>query len=210
MEMNKRWMLVLAAACGLAILPVVAGAQETTKKSAKAKSAKATVSSSDAKLPEAVRKTFDNKFPNAKIEQATEEKEGGTMVWDIEFRVGKKHSETDIAQDGTMLELSEQVTPKSVPKAAMSAIRKAAEGGKVNHTDKVTLSYEIKDDKIVKLDKPRTQYEANVTKGEQSSDIIVDGDGKMIEEPKWEAAKSEKASAEKSEGEKPKARKKKV
>ena len=189
MKMNKRWMLVLAATCGLAILPVVAGAQETTKKNAKAKSAKATVSSSEAKLPDAVRKTLDDKFPNAKIEQATEEKEGGTMVWDIEFRVGKKHQETDIAQDGTMLELSEQVTQKAVPKAAMSAIKKAAEGGKVNHTDKVTLNYEIKDDKMVKLEKPRTQYEANVTKGEQSSDIIVDGDGKMIEEPKWEAAK---------------------
>jgi len=188
--------LVAAAVCGLAMLPLVAGAEETTKKSAKAKSAKPTISSSEAKLPDAVRKTFDDKFPNAKIESAQAEKEGGGTVWDIEFRVGKKHQETDIAEDGTMLEHSEQVMPKSVPKAAMSAIKKAAEGGKINVVEKVTLTHEVKGDKTVKLDKPKTQYEANVTKGEQSSDIIVAEDGTMVEEPKWEAAKS---TSEKSE-----------
>jgi hypothetical protein len=193
--MNKfnRWLLVATAVCGLAVLPMVASAQVTAKKTTKAKSAKAESTASETKLPEAVRKTFDDKFPNAKIESAVAEKEGGGTVWDIEFRVGKQHKETDIAEDGTMLEFSEQVTQKSVPKAAMSAIKKAAEGGKINHVEKVTLTHEVKGDKTVKLDKPMTQYEANVTKGEQSSDIIVDADGKMIEAPKWEAAKEKTA-----------------
>jgi hypothetical protein len=90
-----------------------------------------------------------------------------------------------------MIEFSEQVTQKSVPKDAMKAIKKAAEGGKLNRTEKVTLSYELKDGKVVKLEKAKTQYEANVTKGEQSSDIIVDDKGKVIEEPKWSAAKKD-------------------
>jgi hypothetical protein len=111
------------------------------------------------------------------------------MVWDIEFRDGRKHKETDIAEDGTMLEVSEQVTQKSVPAEALKSIKKAAEGGKVKQTDKVAISYEIKDGKLIKLDKPRTQYEASITKGEQTEDVIVDEHGKVIEEPKWETPK---------------------
>ena len=52
----------------------------------------------------------------------------------------------------------------------------------------------VKDGKVIKLEKPKTQYEANVTKGEQSSDIIVDEKGKVIEEPKW-AKKDSKSAA---------------
>lgn len=188
-------MFCWAVVCGVALLPAIASAEIKVRKTAKPKSeTEATISAP--KLPEAVKKTFEGKFPNAKIDKAESEKEGGVMVWDIEFRDGRKHKETDIAEDGTMIEFSEQVTQKSVPKDAMKSIKKAAEGGKLNRTEKVTLSYEIKDGKVIKLDKPKTQYEANVTKGEQSSDIIVDENGKMIEAPKWEAPKAtEKKSA---------------
>jgi hypothetical protein len=182
-------MFCLAVVCGVALLPAIANAQTTTtKKTAKATSEKETTVS-ETTLPEKVRKTFVDKYPNAKIEKATPEKEGGITVWDIEFRDGRKHKETDIADDGRMLESTEQVPQKSVPKDAMKAIKRAAEGGKLNHTDKVEVLYEIKDGKWVKLDKPKTQYEANATKGEQSSDIIVDDKGKVIEEPKWSTAK---------------------
>jgi hypothetical protein len=177
-------------------LPAIVSAEtETTKKAAKPKREKeATVS--ETTLPEKVRKTFVAKFPNATINKATEEKEGGVMVWDIEFRDGRKHKETDIAEDGTMLEFSEQVAPKSVPAEALKSIKKAAEGGKVKQTDKVAISYEIKDGKLIKLDKPRTQYEASITKGEQTEDIIVDEHGKVIEEPKWDAAKAKEKKPE--------------
>ena len=38
-----------------------------------------------------------------------------------------------------MLESTEQVTQKSVPKEAMKSIKKAAEGGKINRTEKVEI-----------------------------------------------------------------------
>lgn len=177
-------------------LPAIVSAEtETTKKTAKPKREKeATVS--ETTLPEKVRKTFVAKFPNATINKADAEKEGGVMVWDIEFRDGRKHKETDIAEDGTMLEVSEQVMQKSVPADALKSIKKAAAGGKVKQTDKVAISYEIKDGKLIKLDKPRTQYEASITKGEQTEDIIVDEHGKVIEEPKWDAAKAKEKKPE--------------
>jgi|tagenome__1003787_1003787.scaffolds.fasta_scaffold20890082_2 hypothetical protein len=194
---------VFASLCTLlaiGLLPAFALAQnETVKKESKTTktSRKAETTISESTLPDAVRKTFTSKFPNATINKAESEKEGGVTVWDIEFREGKKRKETDIAADGTMLEVSEQVTQKSLPKEALRSIKKVAEGGKVKQTDKVSISYEVKDGKIIKLDKTRTQYEASVTKGEQTEDVIVDESGKVIEEPKWDAAKSstEKKSA---------------
>src|SRR5438094_963555 len=115
MRKSSRMMLCMAALCGIAVLPVIASAQATITKKATKPAAKPTITSSEAKLPEAVKKTFDAKFPNAKIESAESEKEGGVMVWDIEFRDGRKHMETDIADNGTLIESSEQVTQKSVP-----------------------------------------------------------------------------------------------
>jgi hypothetical protein len=195
MRTRYRFLFYFAVICGLASLPAVVSAEtQSTKKTAKPKAEKqATIS--ETTLPEKVRKTFVDKFPNAKIEKAESEKEGGIMVWDIEFRDGRKHKETDIAEDGRMLESSEQVTQKSVPKDAMRAIKKAVEGGKLIHTEKVEVLYEIKDGKWTKLDKPKTQYEANATKGEQNSDIIVDDKGKILEEPKWSTEKKNAKSA---------------
>ncbi len=195
MRMKVRLMLYTAAICGLALLPAIAGAQ-TTKKAKKAGSSKPTITSSEAKLPEAVKKTFDEKFPNAKVFTAESEKEGGVMVWDIEFREGRTHKETDIAEDGTMLEYSEQVAQRSVPKEVRASIKKAAEGGRVVRTEKVAISYEAKEGKVIKLEKAKTQYEANVAKGDQIADVVVDDQGKVLEEPKWHAKpKTEKSPA---------------
>jgi hypothetical protein len=188
--MKRRMFASLCTLLAIGLLPAIVLAQtETVKKATKTKrKAEATVGEST--LPEAVRKTFTSKYPNATISKAESEKEGGVTVWDIEFREGRKHMETDIAENGTMLEFSEQVTQKSLPKEALKSIKKAAEGGKVKQTDKVSINYEVKDGKMTKLDKPRTQYEASIMKGDQTQDVIVDEKGKVIEEPKWDAAKS--------------------
>src|SRR4051794_15145668 len=197
--MKRRMIASLCTLLAVCLLPAIVLAQtETVKKeSNSAKATKTTKSKraaettvSESTLPEAVRKTFTSKYPNATINKAESEKEGGVMVWDIEFREGRKHMETDIAEDGTMLEYSVQVTQKSLPKEALASIKKAAEGGKVKQTDKVSVSYEVKNGKTIKLDQPRTQYEASITKGDQTEDVIVDEHGKVIEEPKWDAAKS--------------------
>src|SRR5438046_1608236 len=109
-------------AVGLLPAFVLAQTETVKKESQPAKAAKTKTSRkaektvSESTLPEKVRKTFVEKFPNATINKAESEKEGGAMVWDIEFRVGRKHMETDISEDGIMLEVSEQVAKNAVPK----------------------------------------------------------------------------------------------
>jgi hypothetical protein len=172
-------------------LPAIVSAEtETTKKAAKPKLEKeATVS--ETTLPEKVRKTFVAKFPNATINKADAEKEGGVVVWDIEFRDGRTHKETDIAEDGTMLEYTVVITKKSVPRAAMKPMEAAAKDAKMGKIEKIEVTYETKDGKVIKLEKPKTEYAVEMTKGDQTAEIVVDPNGKVVEEPKWETPKAE-------------------
>jgi uncharacterized membrane protein YkoI len=194
--------------CSLALLPAIAHAQNNRRANRGRVTKKATTTDSTStsetqkketastpKLPDAVKKTLNAKFPNAKIDVAEAEKEGDATVYDIEFREGRTQMETDIKEDGTMLEYTTVVSSRSVPKDAMKPISAAAKGGKIGRTEKVELSYELKDGKWVKLDKPTTHYEVEMTKGDESASIIVDSHGKVIEEPKWHAAKKETKSA---------------
>jgi hypothetical protein len=149
----------------------------------------------ETKLPDVVKKTFDARFPKAKIEKIDVETEHGVEVYDVEFRDGKTEKETDITTDGTMLEYTVVIRPKDVPKEAMKPIRKAAEGATMGRTEKIELSYELKDGKAIKLAKPVMQYAVEMKKGDKSAEIIVDEHGKIVEEPKWETSKEKKPPA---------------
>lgn len=160
---------------------------ETDKDEAKAEKGKAKPA---AKLPKAVAKTFKKEFPKGKIAKLDVEQENGVTVCDIEFKEGKTEKETDIAADGTMLEFSTVVDAKTVPEAAMQAVRQAAEGAKIGHVEQVEISHQTKDGKVVKLPKPVTRYEVGMTKGNQRAEIVVATDGTVVEPPKWVARKA--------------------
>jgi len=147
----------------------------------------------ETKLPDAVRKTFDAKFPKAQIEKVDVEKENGVDVYDFEFKDGKTEKECDIATDGTMLEYTVVISTKEVPQEAMKPIEKAAAGATMGRTEKIKVSYELKDGKIIKLSKPVMQYAVEMKKGDKHAEIIVDANGNVIEEPKWEGPKAEKS-----------------
>jgi hypothetical protein len=182
----------------VAILVGIAGAKgEKANKADRPRRDKETTVS-EMKLPDKVRATFVDKFPNAVINKLESEKEGGVVVWDIEFRDAKSYKETDIAEDGTMLEYTVHVTKKTFPKKAMKTVEAEAkkQESAMGTMERIEVSYETKDGKVVKLDKPQTHYAVELKKGDQMSEIVVDANGKVIEEPKWEKPKDkEKKSA---------------
>jgi len=139
----------------------------------------------DAKLPDPVEKTFRAAFPNAEIQKLDVEDEDGVKVYDFEFKDGDVERETDISDDGTMLEVTLVIDPKTVPAGPMKAIRKAAKGATLGRTEKIEVTWEIKDGKIVKLPKMATRYAAEMTKGDQKAEIIVNAKGGVVDAPKW-------------------------
>jgi hypothetical protein len=149
------------------------------------------------KLPDAVEKTFKAKFPKGEITKVELEDENGVKVYDLEFKEGGIEKETDITPDGTMLEYTVVVEPRSIPYAAMYAIRNAATNGNIKRVERVECSHETKDGKVIKLDKPTIRFEAEMSRGKQVAEVVVAADGKVLKPAKWSEEKAEKAEATK-------------
>lgn len=166
MRNARRSMLSGAVLCGLAVLSVSGHAREGTK---------------EARLPDAVRKTFTSRFPGGEIEKVESEEEGGVTVFDIEFKDGGVEKETDIAADGTMLEHTVVIDAKAVPSAAMKAIREAAAGATMGRIEEISMSHETRGGKVVKLPATVTHYEVELRRGGRKAEIVVDPKGGVIE-----------------------------
>jgi uncharacterized membrane protein YkoI len=138
-----------------------------------------------AKLPDAVAKAFTAAFPKGEIATVDAEKEAGVEVYDIEFTEGGLEQECDITADGVILEASAVVEAQTVPGAAMNAIKAAADGGTIRQIEKAEIRAEVHDGKITKLDPFKTQFEAELRKGDQRAEITVDENGAVVEAPEW-------------------------
>jgi len=167
-------MLSVLAVLGLILVPTTGRAQKKGE---------------DIKLPEAVKKTFDARFPKAELQKLEVEEEDGVTVYDFEFKEGDTEKETDITADGTMLEYTIVIDARAVPPAAMKPIRAAAEGATMKRIEEIHISYQTKDGKVIKLPKTVMNYAVEMTKGDKSAEIVVDPDGKVLEEPKWSEEK---------------------
>ena len=133
-------------------------------------------------LPEAVDKAFKAAFPQGEIEKLAIEEENGVMVYDFEFKNGAVEQETDIAGDGTVLEVTLVVEAKDVPEKAMKAMeQQAGAGAEFTRIEKVDISYETKDGKVVKLAKPVRHYYGEFRNGDRRGEAMVTEDGEPVE-----------------------------
>lgn len=73
------------------------------------------------RIPAAVMTTLTNRFPAAKIDKWTKEKEDGKDVYDIEFRQGERRFEADIFADGTILNWERQIPESDLPAAVVQS-----------------------------------------------------------------------------------------
>ena len=174
MTNSRGLILSLVAFCGMVFHPAAGFAQKAAL---------------EAKLPAAVKKTFAKQFPKGEIEKVDSEEENGVMVYDIEFKDGDTSKETDITADGTTLEFTVVIDAKDVPSAAMKPIREAAKGATMRRIERIEISYETKSGKTIKLPRTVTHYAAELKKGDQDAEIVVDTAGKVIEPAKFRGDK---------------------
>ncbi len=180
---------VLALAC--VAVPAEGANAKADKAAAKAQPAEETMIS-ETKLPEKVRATFVYHFPNAVINKLASVEAGGVTVWDIAYRDGKSRKKANIADDGTMLGRTVPITKKSAPRQVMMRFEEITkqEGAEIGKMERLEVSYETKNGKVVKLDKPVTRYALEMIKGGQATEIVVDEKGKVIDEAKRDTPKA--------------------
>ncbi len=127
------------------------------------------------KIPKKVMEALKGKFPKAEVQQWTQEKEGGTVVHDIEFTQEGWKFEADIKEDGTIHNWERQITPSELP----ATVRKAVE----NKYPKAAVQ-EVMFITAVKDGKDTTEgYEIVLkTAGGKTVEVTVAPDGKVLED----------------------------
>jgi hypothetical protein len=135
------------------------------------------------RLPAAVAHVVDANQPGAEIGKLEVEKEEGITVYDFEFKDGR--GEMDVAEDGTVLDVSTLIQMKDVPEAAAAVIQRAARGTTIKQLTKSEVRARIEKQggkgTITKLAAPEFVYEAELARG---GEVEVAADGRIIKAPK--------------------------
>ncbi len=74
-------------------------------------------------VPKKVINTLKSKFPKAKIRKWSKEKEGGTIVYDFEFKQDGQKFEADIKEDGSIHNWEKEIAAKDLPKVVKKAVK---------------------------------------------------------------------------------------
>jgi hypothetical protein len=181
---------ILAAVLGLAFLFTLSCKPKAGTKPAEPETAAAETASTPAELPAAVAEVVQKYFPGAEVENLETEKVDSVTLYDIEFKANQ--GEMEVAEDGTIIDISKVISWEEVPQAAAEAIKKAAEssGAAVARLEKAEVRAEIRAQEgrniIFKLEAPVWLYEAELVRGEERGEIQVDAEGKIMEGLKWE------------------------
>jgi len=91
-----------------------------------------------AQLPDAAQSTVNNQTAGGKIETINKETEDGKLQYEVRFTKGDKKMEINVAPDGNVLAIEEEVVLTQVPVAVQKTITDQAGTGTVKKIAKVT------------------------------------------------------------------------
>jgi hypothetical protein len=90
------------------------------------------------KLPAAVRKAVESKFPKAEIESASREVEDGNTVFEVNLEIKDRAVDVTFKADGTVLEIEREIPINEVPKAVKTALAAKYPKAKIEKVEEVT------------------------------------------------------------------------
>jgi hypothetical protein len=126
-------------------------------------------------LPKAVAEALKARFPQGKITSAAKEEDEKSVVYDIELVEHERKFETDIKEDGTMLEVEKEIKIKDLP----AAITKAVE---TEHS-KATILEVMEVNKVERKKEKPDHYEINLQLADgNKEEILLSLDGKPFKE----------------------------
>jgi uncharacterized membrane protein YkoI len=116
-------------------------------------------------LPAAVQNTVKEQSKGATIKGYSTERQNGKTVYEAEMMVDGHSKDIEIAEDGTLNEVEEEVAFATLPAKVQEALTAKAGGAKITKVESLK-----KQDKLV-------AYEAATLKGTKKGEIQVDPDG---------------------------------
>lgn len=119
-------------------------------------------------LPAAVAATVDRETKGATVKGFSSEREHGKTTYEAETVVNGKTRDIEVAADGTLTEVEQEVEMASLPAKAQQALSARAAGGRITKVESLT-----KGGKLV-------AYEAAVVKSGKRSEFQVGPDGSAL------------------------------
>ena len=134
------------------------------------------VGMSPPELPPNVLSALTAKFPQAKIEKWTREKEEGKAVYDIEFTQAGKKFEADIFADGTIHNWEQQIAAGDLPPAVVQTVARQFPNAAMKEIMAVTA--------VTNGNERLEGYEIVVQRAHRRDvEMTVAPDGKVLEGP---------------------------
>jgi uncharacterized membrane protein YkoI len=139
-------------------------------------------------VPQKVMDAVKARFPNAKIDSVEREKEDGNVIYDIELTQDGRKYETDVKEDGTLIEIEKALDAKDWPANVTQAV--------MAKYPRTTIK-EVMEKSLVKDGKETVhEYEVVVRFNDsQEKEVTVTPDGKVSED----AAAADKKDKDKDE-----------
>ena len=129
----------------------------------------------DADVPAAVRASVNKRFPGAQVTSVERENENGMVIYDYELKQNGRKYETDVKEDGTILEVEKQLQGSEVPSSVQSAVS--------SKYPRATITEVMEVDKVNNGQENKDHYEATITPaGGKEMEVNVSLDGKLQEE----------------------------
>jgi hypothetical protein len=119
-------------------------------------------------LPEPVLKTVQEQSQGATVQGFTTEVEHGKRVYEAEMMLNGRSRDIEIASDGALIEVEEEVDFNSLPASVQSALKTRAAGARIAKVESLT-----KHNKLV-------AYEASTLKGSHHGEVQVGPDGAKL------------------------------
>jgi putative PepSY-like beta-lactamase-inhibitor len=130
-------------------------------------------------LPSNVMAALTARFPQAKIDQWTKEKEAGKEVYDVEFRQADRKFEADIFADGTIHNWEQQIAASDLPQPVMQAVHRQFPKAEIKEIMAVTA--------VTNGSEHLEGYEVVVKRAlKKDVEMTIAPDGKILEGPKKE------------------------
>jgi Putative beta-lactamase-inhibitor-like, PepSY-like len=127
------------------------------------------------KIPKAVMDALLVKFPKAKIDKCTKAKEGGDLVYDIEFKQERRKCEADIKENGAYINYERAIEAKDLPKPVRQAIDKKY--------PKASLKEVMEETEVKGKDEKLSAYEVVlVTTDKKEEEVRVSPKGEILED----------------------------
>ncbi|HEV7279822.1 MAG TPA: PepSY domain-containing protein [Pirellulaceae bacterium] len=126
------------------------------------------------KLPPAVTKTLEARFPGAKIDDVEQEKKEGKVCYELELSIDSANEgeeeefEVLISAEGQILEIANQIDPKELPMPVQQAVKKAHPNAKIVKSESVRIG------------ETGQAYEVEVKTEKGELELRISADGKIV------------------------------